>query len=202
MKKQLTILLAVFCSAFMFGQKMKVKEGSFDFIKGQKEINVEFVYDNMKLFKKNLTNEEYMAERSADLEEKTRGKGKAWEKKWISSRELIYAPKFLELMNRYLYEKEGVYFAQDLPKAKYTLIVETVWLYPGWNVAVMRKGSKVNTILTFVETGNRDNVLLRITSDKAPGNQFGGTFSNEDRIGEGYAKTGKSLAKLIMKKAF
>lgn len=202
MKKQVTLLLAIFCSAIMLGQKLKVKQGNFDFIKDQKEINVEFVYDNMKLFKKNLTNEEYMAERSADLEGKTKGKGKAWEKKWISSREFIYAPKFLELMNRYLYEKEGVNFAENLPTAKYTLIVETVWIYPGWNVAVMRKGAKVNTILTFVETANRDNILLQVTSDKAPGNQFGGTFSNEDRIGEGYAKTGKSFAKLIMKKAF
>ena len=202
MKKQLTILLAIFCSAFMFGQKMKVKKGNFDFIKGQKEINVEFVYDNMKILKKNLTNEQYMAEHSADLEKKSRGKGKAWKKSWIASRELIYAPKFLELMNRYLYEKKGVSFEEDLPNAKYTLIVETVWVYPGWNAAVMRQPAKVSTVLKFVETANRDNVLLEITSKKAPGNRFGGTFSNEDRIGEGYAKTGKSLAKKIMKKAF
>lgn len=202
MKKQLTILLAIFCSAFMFGQKMKVKKGNFDFIKGQKEINVEFVYDNIKILKKNLTNEQYMSEHAADLEKKSKGKGKAWKKSWIASRELIYAPKFLELMNRYLYEKKGISFEEDLPDAKYTLIVETVWVYPGWNAAVMRQPAKVSTVLRFVETANRDNVLLEITSKKAPGNRFGGTFSNEDRIGEGYAKTGKSLAKLIMKKAF
>lgn len=202
MRNQLTFLLIFFCTAFMFGQKMKVKKGGFDFLKNQKEINVEFVYDNMKLFKKNLTNEEYMAERSADLEKKTKGKGKSWKKSWMASRELIYAPKFLELMNRYLYEKKGINFSEELPDAKYTLIVETVWVYPGWNAAVMRQPAKVTTVLRFVETANRDNVLLEITSTKAPGNRFGGTFSNEDRIGEGYAKTGKSLAKLILKKAF
>jgi len=200
--KKLSIMLALLCTTVMFSQKLKVTEGKFDFFEGQKEINVEFDYDNMKLFKKDLTNEEYMKERSADLEEKGRGKGKAWEKKWMASRELIYQPKFLELMNRRLEEDHGIYFSEGATDAKYTLIVETVWVYPGWNAAVMRQPAKVSTKLIFVETANRDNVLLVITGKNAPGNRFGGTFSNEDRIGEGYAKTGKSVAKLISKKAF
>ncbi len=202
MKKQVMLIAVLLCTTLMFSQKMKVKEGKFDFIKNQKEINVEFDYDNMKLFKDNKTNEEYMEERSADLEEKARGNGKNWEKKWMASRELIYQPKFLELMNRYVNEKKGVYFAENLPEAKYTLIVETTWLYPGYNVAVMKKPAKVSTKLTFVETANRNNILLVVTSENAPGSSYGGTFSNEDRIGEGYAKTGKSLAGLILKKAF
>jgi len=200
--KKLSIMLALLCTTVMFSQKLKVTEGKFDFFEGQKEINVEFDYDNMKLFKKDLTNEEYMKERSADLEEKGRGKGKAWEKKWMASRELIYQPKFLELMNRRLEEDHGIYFSEGATDTKYTLIVETVWVYPGWNAAVMRQPAKVSTKLIFVETANRDNVLLVITGKNAPGNRFGGTFSNEDRIGEGYAKTGKSVAKLISKKAF
>ncbi len=202
MKKHLAIILVCFCTSLIYSQKMKVKEGSFDFIKDQKEINVEFVYDNMKLFKKNLTNDEYVKERFEDLESKGKGKGKAWKKSWVASRELIYAPKFLELMNRDLYKEKGISFEENLSGAKYTLIVETVWVYPGWNAAVMRKPAKVTTLLKFVETANRDNVVLEITSKEAPGNRFGGTFSNEDRIGEGYAKTGKTLSKLIMKKAF
>ena len=202
MKKQLFLFLVLFCSTIMVAQKMKVAEGNFDFIPGQKEFNVEFVYDNMKVFKDNWTNEEYMTKRSAELEEKSKGKGKTWEKKWMASRELIYAPKFLELMNRYLVKKQGISFQEGLTDAKYTLIVETVWVYPGWNAGVMRQPAKLTTLLKFVETANRDNVLLEITSENAPGNRYGGTFSNEDRLGEGYAKTGKTLAGLILKKAF
>lgn len=202
MKKNLLVLFLIVSSMAVSAQKVRVQDGEFDFLNGQKEINVEFVYDNMTLFNDNQTNEEYMASRSADLEEKTRGQGKAWEKKWISSRDMIYEPKFLELMNRYLHEKYGVYFGENLSNTKYTLIVETTWVYPGWNVGVMRKGAKVSTDFKFVETNNRDNVLLHITSENAPGDSFGGTYSNEDRIGEGYAKTGKSLGKLIRKKAF
>lgn len=156
----------------------------------------------MKLLKKNLTNDQYVKEHSTELEEKTRGKGKSWEKSWYASRELIYAPKFLELMNRYLHEDHGIFFNEELGGTPYTLIAETVWVYPGWDAGVMKQPAKATTLLKFVETANKANVLAEVSSENAPGNQWGSSFVNEDQIGEGYAKTGKSFAKLILKKAF
>ncbi|MFM9460114.1 hypothetical protein ACLHWR_12530 [Flavobacterium psychrophilum] len=82
------------------------------------------------------------------------------------------------------------------------MIVDLEWVYPGYNVVMAKKGAKVSTVLKFVETTNRNNVVLAIKSDEAPGDVFGGSFSNEDRIAEGFAKTGKSLAKLILKRAY
>lgn len=83
-----------------------------------------------------------------------------------------------------------------------TLIVQTVWVYPGWDAGIMKQEAKVTTNLKFVETANKSNVLLEIKSEEAPGDQWGNNFSNESRIGEGYAKTAKSLSKLLLKKAF
>jgi len=56
--------------------------------------------------------------------------------------------------------------------------------------------------LKFVETANKENVMLKVSSKNAPGDQWGNNYSNESRVGEGYAKTAKTLAKLILKKAF
>ncbi|MFS4493088.1 hypothetical protein [Maribacter sp. 2308TA10-17] len=201
MKNFITLVL-VFAFTSIYSQKIKVEQGSFDFIVGQKEVNVIFDYDNMKLMKENFTNEEYITKRSADLEEKARGKGKTWEKAWNSSRELIWNPKFLELINKYLGKDKDMYFAEDLQDTKYTLIVETVWLYPGWDAGIMKQPAKVTTNLKFVETANHDTILLEINSKNAPGDQWGNNYSNESRVGEGYAKTAKTLAKLILKKAF
>ncbi|MDY7393903.1 hypothetical protein UMM65_01480 [Aureibaculum sp. 2210JD6-5] len=105
-------------------------------------------------------------------------------------------------MNKYLGDKENMYFAEGLEDAKYTLIVETVWLYPGWDAGIMKQHAKVTTQLKFVETANKDNVLAEVSSKNAPGDQWGNNYSNESRVGEGYAKTAKSLAKLVLKKAF
>ncbi len=201
MKTNISMLIFFVCTA-TFAQKMKIIDGNFDYLNGQKEINVEFVYDNMQLLKKNLSNEQYVTEHAAELEEKSPSKGETWKKNWAAAPELIWQPKFLELMNRYFYKDHGMSFKEGLSDAKYTLIVETVWLYPGWDAGVMKQPAKVTTNLKFVETANRDNVLAEVTSQNAPGDQWGSSFSNEDRLGEGYAKTGKSFAKLILKKAF
>ncbi len=201
MKTNISLLVLFVCTA-TFAQKMKIVDGDFDFLQGQKEINVEFVYDNMTLLKKNLPEAQYIEEHATEMEEKSPGKGETWKKSWAAARELIWQPKFLELMNRYFYEDHGMAFKEGLSDAKYTLIVETVWLYPGWDAGVMKQPAKVTTNLKFVETANPDTILVEVTSQNAPGDQWGSSFSNEDRLGEGYAKTGKSFAKLIEKKAF
>ena len=169
--KNYIVLAVLFVSAATFAQKMKIKEGSFDFLVGQKAINVEFVYDNMTLLKKNIPEAQYVEEHAAELEDKSIGKGKTWEKSWAAARELIWQPKFLELMNRYFHDDHGMSFQEELSDAQYTLVVETVWLFPGWDAGIMKQPAKVTTNLKFVETANRDNILAEVTSENAPGDQ-------------------------------
>lgn len=176
-------------------QKMKVEKGDLSILKGQKNVNVEFVYDNLKLFKDNRSEAAYIDERKKELNEKGGDKGETWEKKWNSSRELIWEPKFMELINR----TPGIKFKQGDTDAKYTLIVDARWLYPGYNVGVMKQGSKLDTDLKIVPTDDKSKTLVEISAKGAPGDTYQGTFSNEDRIGESFAKTGKTLSKFITK---
>ncbi len=200
MKK--AVLMAVFfVASAMNAQDMDVVKGDFGFLNGQKEINVEFDFSKLKLMKENKTEAQYVADRAADLNEKNKGVGDQWKKKWEGAKTAIWAPKFMELVNIVLSKKgKDLSFQEDLKSAKYTLIVEAVWIFPGWDAGVMKQAAKVSTNLKFVETANRSNVVLEITSEHAPGDQWGSNFSNESRIGEGFAKTGKSLAGLILKK--
>jgi hypothetical protein len=149
--------------------------------------------------KENLTEEQYVANRTTELNEK-KGVGDIWKKKWQGSKEMIWNPKFLELINVVSSkEKTNISFQENLSSAKYTLIVEVVWIYPGWDAGVMKQPAKVTTNLKIVETANRSNVLVVMSSENAPGDQWGNNYSNENRIGEGFAKTAKTLAKIIAK---
>ncbi|MEX0273309.1 MAG: hypothetical protein AB3N16_02915, partial [Flavobacteriaceae bacterium] len=172
--KKVTTVIMLCAVLFSYGQKLRIEQGNFDFLKGQKEVNVEFVYDNMTLLKKNLSNEQYVKEHMLEVEEK-KGKAaaRAWEKSWYSSREIIYAPKFLELMNRYLHGDYGIHFDLGLDNAKYTLIVDTIWVFPGWDAGVMKQPAKVTTSIKVVETANSDNILVMVSSKDAPGDQWG-----------------------------
>lgn len=201
--KKLVVIAVLFITSLVMAQKMKVTSGGFDFINNQKQFNVEFDHSKMTLMKENKTEAQYVEDRAKDLNDKTKGTGDIWKKKWEASKVLIWNLKFLELMNVVL-SKEGkdVSFQEDLTEAKYTLIVETVWVYPGWDAGIMKQPAKVSTKLSFVETNNKSNVLLEISSENAPGDQWGNNFSNESRIGEGFAKTAKSLAKMLLKKAY
>ncbi|MEX2483125.1 MAG: hypothetical protein WED10_01105 [Brumimicrobium sp.] len=197
-------LLFVFGLMLAFGataQKVKVESGNYKFLKGESEINVEFDYSNLTLMKDNLTEEKYVEDRKNELNKKEAGKGDAWEKEWNAAKEDIWEPKFLELVNIVISKKKkDLKFDKDLSSAKYTLIVEVKWIYPGWDVVVSKKPAELNTVLKFVETENKDNVVLELSSEKAPGAQYGSQFSNETRIGESFAKTGKTLGGLVFKK--
>lgn len=197
------VLSVLFVSSMMTAQNMDVVNGDFNFLKDQKEVNVEFDYSKLTLMKEKKSEAQYVEDRSKDLNDKNKNVGDIWAKKWKSSKELMWNPKFLELVNVVLSKKDkDVSFQEGLTAAKYTLIVESVWIYPGWDVMMMKQPAKVTTLLKFVETGNVSNVLLEISSEEAPGDQYGSNFSNESRIGEGYAKTGKSLAKMLLSKAY
>jgi len=201
--KKLLLLAVLFASTVAVAQDMDVVKGDFGFIKDQKEINVEFDYSKLTLMKEKKSEAQYITERAEDLNKKGKGTGEAWKKKWQGAREAIWQPKFLELVNVVMgKEKKDLSFQEGLSSAKYTLIVEVVWIFPGWDVAMMKQAAKVTTNLKFVETANKSNVLLEISSVDAPGDQYGSNFSNESRIGEGFAKTGKSLAKFLAKKAY
>ncbi len=199
MKKVLVVAL-LFVSTMISAQRMDVEKGDFAFLNGQTAINIEFDYSSLKLLKENKTEAEYIADRAKELNDKNSGVGDVWKKKWQGAKKSIWEPKFLELVNIVLAKKDkNLSFQEDLASAKYTLIVQATWIFPGWDAMVMKQPAKVSTTLKFVETANRSNVVLEISTKEAPGDQYGNNFSNESRIGEGFAKTGKSLAGYIIK---
>lgn len=200
--KKIMLIALLLVTGLTMAQKMKVVSGDYKFLNGQKELNIAFDYSEVKLMKENFSNAEYVAERVADLNKKSKGNGDIWKKRWDSAPEQIWNLKFLELFSKYYGNEKDVTIQEGLTSAKYTLLVKVVWLYPGWDAGVMKQHAKVTLNYKFVETANTSKVLLEINSEEAPGDQWGNNYSNESRIGEGFAKSAKSLAKEIVKKAY
>ena len=200
MKKVLVSMCIVIFSQLVFSQKMDLKSGDFKSLKGEKTVNIEFNYSNLKLMNENLTESEYVEKRAKDLNEKTKGNGDIWKKKWEGAKETIWEPKFMALMLKTMKKaKINTTYVQDDKSSKYTILVDVVWIYPGWDAWVMKQPAKVSMVIKLVETSNKSNVLATLNTNNAPGDQFGSNFSNESRIGEGFAKTAKSLGKMIKK---
>lgn len=178
-------------------QKMKLESGDLGFLKGQKELKVVYDYGKATFYNEKMSEEEYIAKRVKEIgDDKGKGEADKWLEDWNVSKEGSFIDKFLLSFN-----KNSDIVASKDADATYTLIVETTWIYPGWFAGVMKQPAKVSTSLKFVETANPGKVLAVVSSANAPGDNFVGVANNNDRMAEGYAKTGKSLAGLIKKKA-
>lgn len=198
MKQLLKLTLAAAITTLSvtgYAQKIKLEDGNLDFLKNEKSVNVEFVYDNVKVGKYD-NEKDYIDKKKEDMNKKEAGTGDKWAKAWIDDRDNRYKPKFEEL-----FVKGNPLQVDDKGTAKYTLIYKTTFLEPGYNVGVMRKNAAHNAEVFIVETANKSKVLARISLDKAQGRDFWGTdFDTGYRIAETYADAGKALGAFIEKK--
>jgi len=196
--RKLAVMFTLGVSALMHAQKMKIVSGNYDFLKDQKELNLVMNFSDVKFYKENMDEAAYVLKREKEILDagKSNIEFEEWKQDWQHFKRTVFTNKFLASMNK----NTSIVTSINNNDAKYTLQVETVWIYPGWYAGVMAQPSKVSTILKFVETLNPTVVLLEIESKEAPGDNFVGVPNNNDRIAEGYAKTAKTLAKKISKK--
>lgn len=190
--------LATFLGSSVYGQKMKLVSGNLSFIKGEKAFNVEYVYDGMRVGKYK-TEDEYIQKKSSEYNSKEAGKGEKWAQSWKADRAAKFQPKFEELINKMLKDK-NVSVSPANSSAKYTIIVKTVFTEPGWNVYVSKQPAFVDFEVYFIETANPQKVLASISMKKTPGQGgMGFDYDTGFRIQEAYAKGGKSLGKFMLK---
>ncbi|RFS24917.1 hypothetical protein DVR12_06935 [Chitinophaga silvatica] len=189
--KLLMLALLTSLSTSVYAQKIKLQSGDLSSLQDQKELNVEFTYDNLNVGKE--TEEAYVKRRTSELNSKEPGKGDTWAKAWVADRKDRFEPKFDELFN-----DNGDIKAGSFPNAKYTLVFHTTFIEPGFNVGVVRKNSYIDADISIVETASKKEVA-KISIDNAPGRMMGFDFDTGMRITESYAVSGKKLAKFIRK---
>lgn len=188
--KILFVISLLSITSLSFAQKIKVKEGSVAPLKNEKSINIEFTYDeNLHVGK--MTEADYIAKRQNEMNKKEAGKGDKWVSDWKADRKGAYEPKFIKLFEDH--SKRSI----D-PNAKYTLVFNTTFIEPGYNVGVSRGNAYIDGVATIVETANRSNIIAVITVADAKGKMpFGSDFASSWRIAESYARAGRELAQVI-----
>lgn len=191
--KKLTglLVLSFLLSGFQaIAQRVKTTSGSEDILKPENSITIEFNYDNISVGKyKN--EQDYITAKTEEYNKKEAGKGDAWAASWKNDRESRFEPKFIELFKT----NTGMTVVAD---AKYTMIVKTVSIEPGWNIGISRKNAEIDLEIWIVETANKSNKLASFTINNVPGGTaFGYDFDTGTRIAEAYAKAGKSLGKFF-----
>ncbi len=182
----------------MFAQKAEIKQGSWENLKGITKYNLVFDYSDLEIPKYD-NEEEFLKDKMAKREEKEPGAGERFKKSWFADREERYEPKFIESFNK-RFKNGEVEVGKNLDGAEYTIKVHTIFLYPGYNVGVMRQNAKVSAVLTFYKNDAPDDILFEVKYIKAEGfGALGNDYNSGYRISEAYAKLAKTLTKHLVK---
>lgn len=191
-------IILLFAASFMMlsitnAQKIKLTDGDLSFLKDIAELSIVFQYpEDIKVG--NMSQQAYIDKKMAEKEEKEAGAGEKWKEAYFTDRVDHYEPMFKELFEKYTGD---LYIQQDDPDYKYTMVVKTTFIEPGFNVGIHSKKAALDLVITFIETANPENILGTITLKKSPGTAH---YDSGLRVGESYAKAGKELGRFLNKK--
>lgn len=197
MKRTLVLLVgAAVISVGASAQKIKLVSGKLGFLKSEKAVTI--VYDYSKMGVGKFKNEQdYIAQKTKDYNEKESGKGDQWAQAWKNDRATRFEPKFEELLNKNAAGLGPVFGKTQ--KSDVTMTVKTTYTEPGYNVVVSSRPALINMEVIFTKGGSE---VAKITLTGAPGTTFmGNDWDTGVRISEAYAKAGKELGQFIVKAA-
>lgn len=204
--KKLIILCLVAFAALSFTlteigfPKIRLVSGNLNFLKGEKKLNVKYDYSEMKVG--GFDEEDYLKDQVTKKNKKKPGSGDKFREEWDNNKENKYAPKFEELLNKYL-KDDNMVAGRDSVDTKYTVILKTTLLEPGFNVGISRKPAYINVDIIFVANSDPKKVIAKLVMTNVPGQDgMGFDYDTGSRIAESYAKCGKGLGEFIDKNVF
>jgi len=202
MKKVLisVMIFATLVFSTSCGSVVKYKEGdkAKSYMQGVDKILVKFDYSAVKVGKF-ATEAEYMEKRMAEIDEKEPGKGDEWKVKWEEQKDSVFAHQFIKLMSDRT-NKKGIQVGTDLTDAPITVLVNVVFIEPGWNIGISRRNAEVNLVVEIYKTGDMQNPLAVYEMKRLQGvGAMGFDFDAGYRIGQSFARGGRELGKFLAK---
>jgi len=214
MRRIIVFFTAIVLSCGLYAQSFKMT-GNLNFLKSESEIGVIFTENGLRIGK--MTEADYINKKVSEYNVKRAGRGDKWLAAWQNDKETRFYPKFIELFNKRLKNKQLTIG----DGGRYLMIVNTDFIEPGFNKGAARrniiidndndnvsisvrkadrKNSVVNLTIRFINPNTNEELAVIIVK-RASANDFWGTdFDDAYRIQESFGKAGRELAKFLIKK--
>ncbi len=203
MTPTLRILFFVFVvslSPKSFSQHIDIDKKALSFLTSEEKINVIFTYDGLLFNEDKMPETTYIQHVLVKVKEEEGDDGaKDWLDNYNTSKRELWPEMFLTTLNEKMSEyKQQPIFEINNTQARYTMKVNTSWMYFGYNVVIGKWPSKIDVEITFYETSDPQNILTA-TSIKSAMGQNKETFKFDDwakfrRVGKAYVKAAYKLA--------
>lgn len=185
-------LLMMVLGSVTFAQDVDINSGDLSVLKGEKTINIELTYVKMSVgdFGKE---EIYIKKRIEELNAKEPGSGDTWAKKWEEDKLNRFNIKFIEGFT-------GTSGMSALTDSKYTMIVNTKAMEPGYQVGISKRNAGIDGTIIIVETANRNKKIASLYFERPPENKWrGAAFDAGSRIADAFYLTGQKAGKFFKK---
>ncbi len=190
--KNLLFAVCLFMSCTVYSQEVDLTKGDLSILKNETNINVEFTY--LKLSVGDFGKEaDYIKKKIEENNTKEAGTGDSWAVKWEDDKQKKFPPKFILGFTNL----SKMTVSTD---AKYTLIVNTKALEPGYSVGVSKRNAGIDGTITLVESSNRTKILAVLSFERPPENKWrGAAFDAGSRIADAFYLTGQKTGKFFIK---
>ncbi len=186
------MFVLVFCTVAGYAQKLK--KGSLDFLKNEKELNVVFDYSNVIFKFEDGIDEDKYVERQVIME------GEQWKKDWVNLKDSIKAgclhSKFIKDFNIVLFDEGFMLRVGVFPSANYQIVIKVNEIVTGKNAGPFSDDPNMSVEVS-VTSLNSTNVLANVQMKKTTGKPFSNTLGRIETV---YENIGKDLGKFIVKK--
>jgi len=175
----LASLLFLISSQFLFAQHIKLDKKEMSFLATQEKVNVVFTYDSLLFNADNFTESEFLDYIKKKIEGKLNTEEALdWEQKHLLAKDSIYPKIFVaSLNNRIKNYDHPIEFVWNDPSIKYTMKVQTDWMYFGYDAGIAKQPAKANLKITFYETSSPETIISQIDVDRAEGFDVVGNLS-------------------------
>lgn len=183
---------ALFLGFNSFAQEVDLTKGDLSILKGETSINIEFTYEKMAVgdFNKEA---DYIKKRVEEEDKKDPPNGDNWKKEWEQQKVSYFGEKFTLGLTKF-------YEVKIDKGAKYTLIVNTKALEPGYQVGISKRNAGVDLTITLIETGKPEKKLAVLYVERKAETMWrGAAFDAKSRIGDAYFVDGVAAGKFFKK---
>ena len=204
MKLKYLPLIIIFIGLKVSAQSVKFDKKSLSFLKSAKEIQVEFIYDSLKFDSNKITEGAYLDKRIIRLDKDENKDSEAWIKAYHNSKKNDWQEAFVNMLNKKLkLSKKDIEFKLDAKNPEYKLIVNTTWMYLGYDIGVISEPAKLKLDFAFIDYNDPKKILSKLFIKRASGNNKNidndSQFPHLKRVARSYEKSAFMLY-LVLKR--
>ena len=199
----LTTLFICLTAPFLFAQHIDIDKKALSFLASQERVNVVFTFDSLTFDGKNVPEEEFLQKRYVEISDwKDKEAAKEWLVLYNEHKNNQWQESFISTLNERTAEyKNAPEFNRNDSTAKYTMQVNSDWMYFGYDVIVGKEPSKVSMTLSFYETEKPTSILFVTNISRAMGTN-NESYNLRDwpsfrRMSKAYTKAGYKLAQAL-----